>query len=87
MSPSKLQLLHSLRDNLLRPGVHLSDAAGDVHSGRVAADEGTVAPPRLSRHHPEGPLFRRVPGLAHSRGVLHVSGKFDPLQRANGHLT
>lgn len=80
MSPSKLQLLHSLRDDFLRPGVRLPDAAGDVHSGRVAEDEGAVVSPGLPRHHPEAPLLRRVPGVAHSRGVLHVSSKSGPLQ-------
>lgn len=76
MSLSKLQLLRSLRDDLLHPGVCLPDAAGDVHSGRVAEDEGSVVSPRLPGHHPEAPLLCRVPGLAHSRGVFHLPGKF-----------
>lgn len=50
--------------------------AGNVCGGRVAEDESSDDPPRLSHHHSETALLRRLPRLHLAWGLLHLSGQY-----------
>lgn len=62
-------------------------AAGDVCGGRVAEDEGSDDPPRLSHHHSETALLRRLPRLHLAWGLLHLSGQYITCQFLDSQLS
>lgn len=61
----------------LRLGACLPGAAGVLHRGRVAEDEGTLLGARLPCHHTETPLLPCLSCLVNPGRLFHLTGEFN----------
>ena len=59
----------------LRVGPGLPGAAGLLHRGRMAEDEGALLGARLPGHHPETPLLPRLSCLINPGRVFYLTGE------------